>query len=299
MSSNVGNLTGKRDVPVAALAAMLCSSALVAATSLIAKALGLGAAGDPLHPLQISAGRFCFAFFALALVSLRWRTSFSGAPWGLHAARAICGWLGVTCVFAAAARMPLADATAISFLSPLVAVVLAAVLLRESVGPRRWLAILIAAAGALVLTRPGTEAFRPAAFIALAAAVMMGLEATIIKKLTDREPPLRILTINNAIGAVIASTAALFVWRWPEPGQWLLLAVLGVTMLLAQCLFIQAMRRGDASYVMPVFYATLIFAALYDYLLYAVIPDSLAAAGAALIVVGVLIVTFATRSRSA
>ncbi len=170
---------------------------------------------------------------------------------------------------------------------------LAAVLLRESVGPRRWLAILIAAAGALVLTRPGTEAFRPAAFIALVAAVMMGLEATIIKKLTDREPPLRSLTINNAIGALIASTAALFVWRWPETDQWLLLAVLGVTMLLAQCLFIQTMRRGGASYVMPAFYATLIFAALYDYLLFAVIPDSLAVAGAALIVVGVLVLTFA------
>lgn len=62
-------------------------------------------------------------------------------------------------------------------------------------------------------------------------------------------------------------------------------------MLLAQSLFIQAMKRGDASYVMPAFYATLIFAALYDFLLFAVIPDRLAALGAGLIVFGVLVLS--------
>ena len=295
MSRDAGNTGANRDPLVLALGAMLGASALVAATSLIAKVLGLNTAGTALHPLQISAGRFCFALLILAIVSLHWRPALSGAPWRLHAARSLCGWLGVTCLFAAAARMPLADATAISLLSPLVTVVLAALLLRESVGPRRWFAILVAAAGALVLTRPGTEAFRPAAFIALGAALMMGLEAILIKRLSDSEPPLRILLINNTFGALIASTAALFVWRWPEPGQWLLLAGLGATMVVAQSMFIQAMRRGDASYVIPAYYATLIFAALYDYWLFSVVPESLAMAGAALIVVGVLALTFAAR----
>lgn len=296
MSCDGGNTGGNRDPRALALGAMLGASALVAASSLIAKMLGLNTAGPALHPLQVSAGRFCFALLALAIVSMRWRTTLAGVPWRLHAARSLCGWLGVTCLFAAAARMPLADATAISFLSPLVAVVLAAVLLRERVGARRWFAILVAAAGALVLTRPGTEAFRPAAFIALGAALMMGLEATLIKRLSDSEPPLRILLINNTLGALVASIAALFVWRWPEPGQWLLLAGIGLTMVGAQSLFIQAMRHSDASYVIPAFYAALIFAALYDYWLFSVVPEPLAIAGAALIVVGVLALTFASRS---
>ncbi len=286
-----------RALPVWAIAAMISASALVAATSLIAKALGLDVTGEPLHPLQISAGRFGFGLLALSIVSLRWRPALSDVPWSLHVARSAFGWLGVTCVFAAAARMPLADATAISFLSPLVTVVLAAMLLKERVGLRRWLAILVAAAGALVLVRPGTEAFRPVAIVALSSAVLMGLEAICIKRLSDREPPMRILLINNAIGAVISISAATFVWRWPGPEQWALLAILGFTMVLGQSLFIQAMRRGEASYVMPAFYATLIFAAFYDYLIFAVIPDGFAILGAALIVAGVLVLAFALNGR--
>ncbi|MEM9013258.1 MAG: DMT family transporter [Pseudomonadota bacterium] len=278
-----------------AVAAMLGASALVAVTMLLAKTLGQDAAGPPLHPLQVSAGRFFFAFLAVGLVSAWWRPSLSGARWDLHAARSACGWLGVSCMFAAAARMPLAEATAISFLGPLFTMVLALLLLREEVGPRKWLAALISASGAMVLIRPGTEAFQPAALIALAAAALMGLEAIFIKRLSDREPTIRILLINNTIGALVAVSAASLVWRWPTPEQWALLATLGLTMLLAQTLFIQAMRSSSASGVMPVFYTTLLFATLYDFWAFGAVPDRVAALGAALILTGTVALSLRSR----
>ncbi len=280
-----------------AISAMVGASALVAVTMLIAKTLGLGAGGNSLHPLQVSAGRFVFALSIIGSVGLWMRPSFVGTAWRLHVGRSVCGWLGVTFLFAAAARMPLADATAISFLSPLVTMGLAALLLNERVQSMRWVAALVALAGALVLIRPGTDAFQPMALIALAAAGFMGFEVVLVKKLSDGEVPIRILVINNTIGAAIASVAASFVWVWPSFGQWVLLFILGAAMAGAQGLFIQALKRTDASRVIPFFYMTLIFVTIYDFVLFGAFPGAVAIAGAVLIVGGVLFLTLPLSGR--
>jgi drug/metabolite transporter (DMT)-like permease len=287
---------------LAALFIVGCA-ALVAMTSLLAKLLGRGVIdGGELHPLQISAGRFLFAWLALLPVVAWHRPGFRGVAWRLQALRSLCGWGGVSCMFAAAALMPLADATAISFLNPMVAMVLAIPLLGERVGPWRWGAAATALAGAWLLIRPGTDSFQAVALIALAAAAFMGLEAILVKRLTGADRPLRILFVNNSIGAVLALGAASFVWVPPTPEQWLALAAVGVVMVMAQTLFIQGLRRADASFALPFFYATLVFAAVYDYFVFTVIPAPLSLAGAALIVVGALVLawreTLARRRRA-
>lgn len=275
-----------------AAAAIIGASALIALTTLLAKSMGLGVNGPELHPLQVSAGRFFFAFLAISLFSAFKRPSFKGTVWHLHLVRSIFGWAGVSLMFAAVARMPLADATAITFLNPIVAMALAIPLLAERVGPVRWLAAGISLSGALILIQPGTDAFQPAALIALAAAVVMGIEIICIKKLSRNEPPVRILLINNTFGATISVVAATFVWVMPSTVQFLLLALLGVTMALAQTLFIQAMKNADASYVIPFSYSTLIFAALYDFMLFDQLPVSTSLLGAAIIVGGAVLLAW-------
>ena len=104
---------------------MVGASAILAVTSLLAKALGRGVAGSALHPFQVTAGRFGFALALLLVISIWLRPRLAGAAWGVHTARSLCGWAGATCLFAAAAAMPLAEATAISFLSPLATMILA------------------------------------------------------------------------------------------------------------------------------------------------------------------------------
>ncbi|MFV0491266.1 MAG: DMT family transporter [Pseudorhodobacter sp.] len=276
-----------------ALAAMVAASALIAMTSLIAKELGLSG----LHPFQVSAGRFGFALLVL-VVFLRLRPGpgpgFRSDHWGLHIARSAMGWLGATSMFAAAARMPLAEATAITMLSPLVTMALALLLLGESASLRKGLAAALSVIGALVILQPGTEAFHPAAFLALASAMFLGLEAIFIKRLTGVESPLRILLINNSIGAVISGLVASFFWVWPMSNQWILMATLGSVMVCAQVFFLQAMQRGEASLVIPVFYAALVFAAIYDLLFYGVLPSAMTGLGAVLIVAGALLLS--TRS---
>lgn len=271
---------------------MILCAALLAVTILLAKTLGRGVEGAPLHPLQVSAGRFCFALATLLPLVAWFRPPVRGSAWALHVGRSFCGWAGVSCMFAAAAAMPLADATAISFLSPMITMLLAIPLLGERVGPWRWSAAAVALGGGMIIIRPGTDAFQFAAVIALVAALFQGLEAILIKKLAGREDPLRILFINNTIGAALSATAAAFVWVAPSPAQWGMLAVLGAIMVTAQSLFILALRRTDASYAIPFFYATLLFAGLYDFALFGDTPDAVSIGGMVLVVAGALVLAW-------
>ena len=247
---------------------VLFSVALFALLSLVAKLLGTDTLGPPLHPMQISAARFIVALLFLGAVFCVRPVDFNNVPWGLHLRRGIAGWCGVTCLFAAAILMPLADANAISFLSIIVTMVLSVWMLREHAGPRRWTAAAIALAGALLITRPGTSAFQPAALIALLAAIFIGFEIIFIKQLSGREPVFRILIVNNLIGATIAAVTVGFVWQAPTMEQWLLIVLIGFLMIGVQATNILAMQRSDASFVAPFWYATPAFAAVYDYLVF-------------------------------
>ena len=275
---------------LAAAGFMLSATAFIAGTTLLAKVAGAGP--DGLHPLQISQGRFLFAFLAFWSAAAVLRPRFTRPAWRLHALRTFTGWGGVTLMFAAVQLIPLADATAITFLNPVFAMVLAIVVLGERAGPWRWIAAAIAFTGALILIRPGPGTFQPGALVALAAAAVMGTEITILKFLSGREKPFQILLINNSFGLVIATTAALFVWQAPSPRQWLILAGIGVLMAGAQSLYIQAMRRADASFVMPFSYTTLVFATLYDLGVFGVVPDGLSLTGAGVILAGGLLLAW-------
>ena len=212
----------------AVAAALIISAAVfIAATALMAKMLGTDGYGAPLHALQISHGRFLFAFAGLLVAALVLRPRLSAPHWKLHVARTSFGWAGVTLMFASVAYIPLADATAISFLNPVFAMMLAIPLLRETVGRMRWSAAVLALVGAFILLRPTPDSFQPAALLALGAAVIMGMELIFIKKLAGRENPFQILFVNNLIGLCIATCAVIAVWQMPTAAQWGLLAGIG------------------------------------------------------------------------
>ncbi|TKZ21919.1 DMT family transporter [Shimia litoralis] len=277
-----------------ALAALLtvCASAFVAGTTLLAKALGTGVLGTPLHALQISQGRFMFAFLIFACVAVLRRPTITRPALGLHVGRSALGWGGVTLMFASAAFIPLSDATAISFLNPVIGMMLAIPFLGERVGPWRIFSAGLALLGAIILMRPGAGAIQAGALLAVCAAIMMGSELIFIKLLSRREKPFQILLINNTIGVILASVAAYFVWQTATPVQWIALAAIGALMAAAQTCFVNAMRFADASFVSPFFYTTLAFATLYDVILFNVIPDAISWAGAALILISAAILAW-------
>ncbi|MEZ5715202.1 MAG: DMT family transporter [Paracoccaceae bacterium] len=272
--------------PRLAVGFMLTATAFIAASTLMAKLAGTATLGDPLHPLQVSHGRFVFAWLLVATLAVALRLKIRRPNLPVHGLRTLAGWGGVSLMFAAVAFIPMADATAISFLNPVFAMMLAIPLLGEKVGPVRWAAAGIALLGALVLLRPTPASFQPAALLALGAALAMGLEITLIKRLSGREGWLQILFINNSFGLIIASAAVWPVWVPPAPAQWAALVGVGILMALAQMAYVNAMARAEASFIVPFAYATLIFAALFDAAVFSKIPDAISALGAAIIVAG-------------
>lgn len=271
------------------------AGALIAWTSVIAKAVGTGWGGEELHPLTVTAGRFVFAFVVLTPILLvRW-PGFAGTAWRVHGGRVLAGWSGVTLLFAAAAAIPLADANAISFLAPAITMTLAVVVLGERLHGRAVPAA-VAFTGAIILTRPGTDAFQPAALLAVAAAAALGVEMLFIKWLADREPSLRILALSNGLGSAIALVAAFIVADTPSVAQVGALAVLGASMLSAQALFIAGMQRADASAAAPLLYLVPLWAALYDWVLFAASPDLVSVVGVVVIIAGA--VQLARRERT-
>lgn len=283
--------------PIRAASMMMVCCAFIALSTFFAKVLGSGAVGEPMHPFQIVFGRYLFALLALTPFVIAARETFRGAPLGLYLGRAICGTGGVTGLFTAAALIPLADATAISFLNPVFAMILAIAFLGEKVGPIRWGAAAIALTGGLLLIRPGVDAIQPGALIALAAAAFMAVEIIFAKILARTEGVARLLFITNAIAVGISAAMASFFWVAPTWTEWAVMAAVGVSMVSAQALFMATIKVSDASFATPFFYATLVFAALYDFVWFGVAPVPLSLAGAALIIVGA--VTLAIREARA
>ncbi|MBT8152608.1 DMT family transporter [Epibacterium ulvae] len=279
-------MTTARQNPPLAATLILMATVFIAGTTLLAKLLGTETLGQPLHPLQVSHGRFVFAFVAISTAVGVLRPKFVKPSLGLHLGRTLFGWGGVTLMFASVAFIPLSDATAITFLNPVFGMLLAIPLLGERVGAWRWAAAGIALVGAMVLLRPTPESFQPAAMLALGAAALMGMELIFIKKLAGREGPLQVLWTNNALGVLLASAAVLPVWHMPSLAQWGALAALGAMMACAQSFFINGMARADASFVAPFTYATLVFAALYDMAVFAQIPNAVSILGASIILSG-------------
>lgn len=274
---------------VKAVALMVFASAIFAAVNLLAKTLGTDALGPPLHPLQLAHARFVFALITVVTLIAIMRPVFTRPAVPLHFARAFCAFAGVTLMFAAAAMIPLSDATAISFLGPLFTMVLAALFLGEHVSRVRWFAAFVGICGAVVLLRPGAGAFEFGALLALMSAVAMGVELTLIKRLAMREGVLQILVFANAFGVVFSSLATIPVWTMPALAQWPALAALGVLMLVVQICYVRALAMADASFVAPIAYTALLFAALYDLAIFSVVPDMVSIAGAALILAGALL----------
>ena len=156
-------------------------------------------------------------------------------------------------------------------------------------GRLRWVSAGISLTGAVILLRPTVSSFEPAALLALGAALFFGAELILIKRLTNREPAAQIRLMNNLLGLLISTVAVSVVWQMPSARQWVALAAIGGLMAIAQMCFVNAMARSDASFVSPFLYFTLIFAALYDAVVFGVLPGFISLLGMGIILAGAVL----------
>jgi drug/metabolite transporter (DMT)-like permease len=206
------------------------------------------------------------------------------ARWPMHGLRAGLGLTAMLFLFSALSRMPVAEATALTFTAPLFATIGAVLLLGERVRIRRWSATIVGFVGALIILRPGVAAVQPAAFLALAAAAFMATAMLTIKSLSRTENPNTIVVIMGLLMTPGSFVPAAFVWSWPSAGGWTLLLLMGLAATCGQIGLTRAFAAADASAVLPFDFSRLIFVAALGYLLFNEVPDIWTWVGAAVVV---------------
>ncbi len=180
--------------------------------------------------------------------------------------------------------LPLADATSIGFVSPLLTAMLAVPILGEVVGMHRWVAAIIGFVGVVVVVRPGTSAFHPAALLVLLSSLSWAVASVLTRMVAGVDSSATTLLWSACTGALLLSIALPFDFLLPTPMEFLLLLLLGVVASSGHYLTVLAYRHAAASVLAPFSYSQLIWAVALGFAVFGAIPDGWTLVGAAIIV---------------
>ncbi|MGH6954999.1 MAG: DMT family transporter [Alphaproteobacteria bacterium] len=195
------------------------------------------------------------------------------------------------CLFVfAVGFVPLADAVALGFVAPLIVTALSVPLLRERVGVRRWSAVLVGFAGAMVMIRPGSGVLHWASSLIIVVAGLYALYMIVTRVLSETERPATTLFYVTAMGLGSMSLVVPFVWT-PAPIEiWALMAGQGAMSGLAHWCLIKAFEHAPVSVVAPFNYAQIVSAVAIGYAVWGEVPDLWSVVGALIIVLSGLYV---------
>jgi drug/metabolite transporter (DMT)-like permease len=269
-------------LPAEARGALLLIAAMALFSSLDAVAKGLMERYDP---FQVVWARYLSqALLVVLLVAPRLRTVARTRRPGLQILRSAFLFGATLSGFVAFAAMPLAEAVAIFETAPLIITALAALVLGEKVGPRRWTAVAVGFLGALVIVRPGFEAFRPVALLPLLGAIFFAAYSIATRFLGRDEGFMTTFLYSAALGALAASVFVPLVWITPTWEDAAIMASMGVIGGAGQFLLIVAFNTAPASAIAPFTYFGLVFSATWGLVFFREVPDLWTCAGAAVIV---------------
>lgn len=206
--------------------------------------------------------------------------------------------LGSTILFFAAIRtMPLADAIALIFVYPFVVTALSPLLLGESVGIRRWSAVLVGFAGALIVIRPGLGVFQWSALLAVSAGTLYAFYVIATRKLAGSSPPLVTLAYSALLGAVVMSVVVPAFWLPPTPRDWAMMALMGLIGAVGHFLLIKAYEQAPASLLSPYGYSEMVMAVVVGFVAFGDFPDAGTWLGVAVIIASGVYIAVRERKR--
>lgn len=203
---------------------------------------------------------------------------------GMHALRSLFQFGATALFFSSLAFIGLAEATAIMDLNPVLITLGAALFLGEKIGARRLAGVLLALIGALIIIRPGSAVFSPAALLPLAAAVCYAGYAIATRKVGRDESIWTALLYTALFGTLVTSIALPFFWQAIAPVHLPGFLAIGALGAAAQLCLIRAFTLAEAGVVAPFGYVGLLFATLWGWLFFGELPDIWTGIGAAVIV---------------
>src|SRR5262249_8930014 len=199
--------------------------------------------------------------------------------------RSVLLLVSTMCNFAALRYLQLAESMAIGFSTPFIVAVLSGALLGEWVRWRRWSAIAVGFVGVLVVIRPGSGSFQPAALLSLSAALCYALYAITTRILARTDSSATTLFYSNIAGAVMLIPVLPFVWTTPtEPIVITLMVICGAIGSFGHYLLIAAHRLAPAAVLSPFIYTQIVSMIVLGYLVFGDIPNRWTLAGAGIVI---------------
>ncbi|RDE10378.1 DMT family transporter [Pelagibacterium lacus] len=244
--------------------------------------------GDSLSVFQIGFFLTLFSFIPALVVrprGERWRDAWRLThPWLMHL-RGLCGIVSMVMATVAFTTIPLTEAYALIFLTPILVTILSVLVLRESMTPMRWLLLAIGFLGVMLVVRPGFRALEFGHIAAACAAVSATVSAIILKTVTASERRISLLGVLLAHTLVFNGIAMIPGFVVPTLEQMAMFVLMGVFAGTAQLLMIAATRRAAANQIAPAQYSQIAWAIILGGLFYAEYPDAIAIVGLVIVVV--------------
>ena len=181
--------------------------------------------------------------------------------------------------------LPLADAMSLLFAGPLFMTALAGLILRERVGPRNWLAVLVGFIGVLLVLRPVGDMVQPAGMLAIGAAFTYALASIATRSLTQTDSTNAILLYSTLVVTVIGGATCFFMWKTPTKTDLAILVFMGFAGAIGNYLMTRAFRLAQVKSLAPFDYTALVWAAIMGFILWHDLPTMWVCVGAATIVI--------------
>lgn len=282
------------DRPLLGIALMLASVALLPVMDGFAKAMA-----DSFAITQLVWARFLFQSLLIAPLALATspRAMLRPSRLRLQIARGIGILVGTFLFFGAIRTMPIADALALLFIAPLIVTALSPLVLGEAVGVRRWSAVLVGFAGALVVLRPGLSVLQPGALLALGAGVSFAGYVLLTRRLSHAAPPLVTLAYTSLVGLLATSVVLPAVWVTPDGTQLAAMAAMGAIGAGGHYLMIRAFANAPAALIAPFGYAEIVTATIIGYYWFGDFPDGPTWLGIAILVASGVYISLRERVR--
>ncbi|MDG0986068.1 MAG: DMT family transporter [Paracoccaceae bacterium] len=198
--------------------------------------------------------------------------------------RSVALMMATTLFFFAFSKLGLAEASAIFNISPVLITLGAFLFLREQIGPRRVIGIVVSLLGALIIIRPGSGVFTVYALLPLGAAIFYSTYSLATRFVGTDESPWTSLFYSAIFGAICYSIYIVFHWNPMSSNALLLTIIIGLFGTAGHMCLIRALTLGEASLVAPFIYTNLLFTTIWGLVLFGNFPDFWTIAGALIIV---------------
>lgn len=207
---------------------------------------------------------------------------------GIHLVRILFALGALGLGFTAFIELPVAESTALGFAKSFFVSIFAILILKETVGSRRWVAVFAGFLGVLIMLQPGTDDFSIYSIYAIAGAGCAGFVMVLIRLMSRTENPKTILAWQAVGVGLIMIIPGIWFWKMPTPFEWGLILALGVLSYLAQLFNIMAYKYGEASLMASLDYSRLIYAAILGYIFFDTLPSGATWIGASIVIVAAI-----------